>query len=76
MFNLFWKDNEFVPGLGLGLNISHKLAEGMNAKLVVDSREGYGSAFSLLMDASIKKDTEEGAEQDTENNPQKDTENA
>ena len=75
VFNLFWKDNEFVPGLGLGLNISHKLAEGMNAKLVVDSREGYGSAFSLLMDARIKKETEKGAEQDTENDPQKDTEN-
>ena len=66
VFNLFWKDNEFVPGLGLGLNIAHKLAEGMNAKLEVDSREGYGSVFSLLMDASIKKDNKTDTEKSTE----------
>jgi len=76
VFNLFWKDNEFVPGLGLGLNISHKLAEGMNARLEVDSREGYGSAFSLLMDATIKKETEKETVSEIENNTQKDTENA
>ena len=62
VFNLFWKDNEFVPGLGLGLNIAHKLAEGMNAKLEVDSREGYGSVFSLLMDATVKKSPENSTE--------------
>ncbi len=55
VFNLFWKDNEFVPGLGLGLNVANKLAEGMNAKLKVDSSEGDGSVFSLLLDATIKK---------------------
>ena len=55
VFNLFWKDNEFVPGLGLGLNVANKLAEGMNAKLMVDSSEGDGSVFSLLIDATVKK---------------------
>jgi len=57
VFNLFWKDNEFVPGLGLGLNVADKLAEGMNAQLQVDSKEGYGSVFSLIIDATIKRDS-------------------
>ncbi|MBQ9641757.1 MAG: HAMP domain-containing histidine kinase [Bacteroidaceae bacterium] len=54
-FNLFWKNNEFVPGLGLGLNIASRLADGMDAHLQVDSREGFGSTFSLLMQAEFKK---------------------
>jgi hypothetical protein len=48
----------------------------MNARLEVDSREGYGSAFSLLMDATIKKETEKETVSEIENNTQKDTENA
>lgn len=56
VFDLFWKDNEFIPGLGLGLTIAHKLADGMGALLQVDSCEGFGSVFSLIMDASLKKE--------------------
>ena len=55
VFNLFWKDNEFVPGLGLGLNVAHRLTEGMNAKLQVDSSEGLGSVFSFIIDATLTK---------------------
>lgn len=60
VFGLFWKDNEFVPGLGLGLHIVRKLAEGMRIRIVVDSKEGYGSRFSVfipayLHDATVEK---------------------
>lgn len=56
VFNLFWKNNEFVPGLGLGLNIAHRLADGLGARLQVDSREDCGSAFSLFMKATLSKE--------------------
>ena len=46
-FGLFWKDNGFIPGLGLGLHVARKLAEGMHLKLDVESKLGYGSKFSL-----------------------------
>jgi signal transduction histidine kinase len=51
---LFWKDNGFIPGLGLGLHVAQKLAEGMNLKLDVESKPGYGSKFSLYGHASLK----------------------
>jgi len=52
-FGLFWKDDGFIPGLGLGLHVAKKLAEGMGLKLDVDSRPGYGSKFSLYADANL-----------------------
>ena len=58
-FGLFWKDDGFVPGLGLGLHVAQKLAEGMELKLEVESQAGYGSKFSLYADAYMKKPTEE-----------------
>lgn len=54
-FNLFWKDNEFIPGLGLGLNVAQKLADGMGLKLEVDSKEGMGSKFSVFAPAIVKR---------------------
>lgn len=54
VFNLFWKNNEFVPGLGLGLNIARRMADGMNARLQVGSREGFGSTFSLFLHAELR----------------------
>jgi len=56
VFNLFWKNNEFVPGLGLGLNVARRLADGLNARLQVDSREDCGSAFSLFVKATLSKE--------------------
>jgi signal transduction histidine kinase len=57
-FGLFWKDDGFIPGLGLGLHVAKKLAEGMGLKLDVDSRAGYGSKFSLYADADLTKPAE------------------
>ena len=57
-FGLFWKDDGFVPGLGLGLHVSKKLAEGMDLVLDVESQPGFGSKFSLYADAQMKKPTE------------------
>jgi signal transduction histidine kinase len=57
-FGLFWKDDGFIPGLGLGLHVAKKLAEGMGLKLDVDSRPGYGSKFSLYSDANLTKPAE------------------
>jgi len=54
-FGLFWKDNGFIPGLGLGLNVAKKLADGMELELGVESKVGFGSKFSLLADADIRR---------------------
>lgn len=53
-FGLFWKDDGFVPGLGLGLHVAKKLADGMGLRLDVESREGVGSKFSLYSDVTLK----------------------
>ena len=58
-FGLFWKDDGFVPGLGLGLHVAKKMAEGMDLILDVESQVGYGSKFSLYADAYMKKAMEE-----------------
>lgn len=48
LFGLFWKDNEFVPGIGIGLNIVKTLADGMGGEVRIDSRPNVGSRFSIL----------------------------
>jgi len=53
-FGLFWKDNGFIPGLGLGLHVARKLAEGMSLKLDVESKPGFGSKFSLYGNGFLK----------------------
>ena len=58
-FGLFWKDDGFIPGLGLGLHVAKKLAEGMDLNLDVESQPELGSKFSLYADAKMKKPTEE-----------------
>lgn len=55
-FNLFWKGDQFVPGLGLGLNIAQKLANGMGAKINVNSKEGFGSAFEVIITGEMRKE--------------------
>lgn len=55
VYNLFWKDNEFIPGLGLGLHVCKKLADGMGLRLDLESKVGYGSKFSLYGKAEIKQ---------------------
>lgn len=62
-FGLFWKDNGFIPGLGLGLNVAKKLAEGMNLQLSVESKVNFGSRFSLYADASpMNTDADDSAQ--------------
>lgn len=57
-FELFWKDDGFVPGLGLGLHVAKKLAEGMGLTLEVESKVGFGSQFSLFADGMLKRPSE------------------
>lgn len=54
-FDMFWKNNKFIPGLGLGLNIAQKLAHGMGADIVLRSKEGYGSVFLITMEGELRK---------------------
>lgn len=63
-FGLFWKDNGFISGLGLGLHVAKKLADGMNLRLNVESKPGYGSKFSLYGEGFLKP--QEGAEGDVQ----------
>ncbi|MBO4673825.1 MAG: HAMP domain-containing histidine kinase [Bacteroidaceae bacterium] len=54
-FGLFWKDDGLIPGLGLGLHVARKLADGMGVVLDVESKPGFGSKFSIYADAQLKR---------------------
>jgi anti-anti-sigma factor len=43
-----------VGGMGMGLALARRLAEGMGARLTVDTRPGAGSTFSLLLPANVQ----------------------
>lgn len=47
LFSMFWKDDGFVPGLGIGLNIAESYVRAMNGKLQVETEEGVGSRFMM-----------------------------
>lgn len=55
VYDLFWKDDGFTQGLGLGLTVARKLAEGMGLKLNFESKEDFGSNVSLEGNAYLKK---------------------
>jgi len=54
VFDLFWKDDEFIPGLGLGLNISRRLADGLNSRIELESKEGFGTRICLYVKGEIR----------------------
>lgn len=49
LFSMFWKDNGFIPGTGIGLNIAKSNIEAMNGELLVSTEEGLGSRFILIL---------------------------
>ena len=54
IFNLFWKDDMFTTGVGIGLTIAKTFTEKMDGKVVVHTRKGIGSCFGSQFKAYIK----------------------
>jgi len=53
VFNLFWKDDMFKTGVGLGLTIAKMYTENMGGHVMVESKPGVGSCFSSVFSATI-----------------------
>lgn len=51
IFSRFYKHDEFVQGTGLGLSISRGIIDRMNGKIEVESKEGKGSRFTIVLPA-------------------------
>ena len=45
LFERFVKVNDFVPGTGLGLSICRSLAQSIDARVGLESKDGEGSLF-------------------------------
>lgn len=54
VFNIFWKDNMFKTGVGLGLTIAKMFTEKMDGEVGVESDPGVGSCFHSTFNAYIK----------------------
>jgi len=54
VFNIFWKDNMFKTGVGLGLTIAKMFTEKMDGEVGVESKPGVGSCFHSTFKAYIK----------------------
>lgn len=55
VFNIFWKDNMFKTGVGLGLTIAKMFTEKMDGQVGVESKPGIGSSFHSTFKAYIKE---------------------
>lgn len=55
IFNLFWKDDMFTTGVGIGLTIAKTFTEKMDGKVIVQSKPGVGSCFGSQFKAYIKQ---------------------
>lgn len=49
IFSKFYKRDEFVQGTGLGLAICNSIAERMHGHIEVESEEGKGSRFTIVL---------------------------
>lgn len=54
VFNIFWKDNMFKTGVGLGLTIAKMFTEKMEGEVGVESKPGVGSCFHSTFKAYIR----------------------
>jgi len=54
VFNIFWKDDMFKTGVGLGLTIAKMFTEKMEGEVGVESKPGVGSCFHSSFKAYIK----------------------
>ena len=52
-FERLGRESGAIPGSGLGLMISKRLAEEMNGTLNVSSRRGFGSTFTLTLPLAV-----------------------
>ena len=54
VFNIFWKDDMFKTGVGLGLTIAKMFTEKMEGEVGVESKPGVGSCFHSSFKAYFK----------------------
>lgn len=54
VFNIFWKDDMFKTGVGLGLTIAKMFTEKMDGEVGVESKPGVGSCFHSSFKAYTK----------------------
>ena len=52
IFDPFFTTKEGPGGVGLGLSISHSIVEAHHGKLLVDSAEGQGATFTIVLPAA------------------------
>ena len=49
IYDMFWKKDTFVPGVGIGLALAKTYVEAMGGKLKVVSEQGIGSRFIIIL---------------------------
>ena len=54
VFERFYKADEFIQGTGLGLSICQTIAERLNGRITLFSKEGKGSCFTLILPCQQK----------------------
>lgn len=56
LFSMFWKNNSFIPGVGIGLNIAESYVKAMGGTVSVETEERVGSRF--LINLPIQQTTD------------------
>ena len=49
IYDMFWKKDTFIPGVGIGLSLAKTYVEAMDGKLTVVSEQGIGSRFVIIL---------------------------